>query len=208
MLKKINQKSISQLTLVLIFSMFCLWSIPVFAGTPQGGNSPEAVFKAAQKASANKDFSTLTNLVAPSEHAMMAFGTDFGVGMIVEFFEGEKAAALKKKYEKIQKKYKVKDLDDDKKLKITQDTPQEVIDEHMRKRATKKFGHVDAMKYVPELLGLVMNMPEMAGRSIVPQEKLTDLKIKGNHATGKAGDEDVSFIREGGRWYLTGEIMD
>ena len=128
MLKKMNQKSINLLTLVSISSMLCLWTVSVLAGA---SNSPQAVFKAAQKASAQKDFSALAKLVAPSEHAIMAFGTDFGVGMIVEFYEGEKAAALKKKYQKIQKKYKVKDNDDGEKLKITQDTPKEVIDAYV-----------------------------------------------------------------------------
>jgi hypothetical protein len=204
MLSKMNQKSISLWTLVIVFFLF---SVPAFAGGKTGGDSPQAVFKAAQKAGAKKDFSTLAKLVAPSERAMLAFGADFGVDMFLSFYEGEKAAKLNKKYQKIQKKYKIKD-DDGEKLQITQNTPQEVIDAHMRKRAEKKFGHVDAVKFVPEVMGIVANMPEMAEQTFIPQGKIKDVKINGNHATGKVDGESISFIKEGGRWYLLGGILD
>jgi len=72
----------------------------------EDGDSPQTVFKAAQAAGAKKDFVTLTKLVAPSEHAMLSFGTDMAVGMFAEFYEGEKAEALTKKYQKIQKSCK------------------------------------------------------------------------------------------------------
>ena len=210
MFEKMNQKCISQWTLFLIFSMLCLLLTPVLAGQIKGGDSPQAVFKAAQAAGAKKDFSKLAKLVAPTEQPMLAFGTDMAVGMFVEFYEGEKAADMKKKYQKIQNKYKIKTKNEDKseKLQITQETPQEVIDAHMRKRAKRLYGHVDAVKYVPDLMGIMINMPEMADQSFFPQEKLSDLKIDGDHATGKAGEKSISFIREGDRWYLTADVMD
>ena len=141
---------------------------------------------------------------------MLAFGTDMAVGMFVEFYEGEKAVELNKKYQEIQKKYSIKteDEDDSEKLHITQDTPQEVIDAHIRKRAEKLYGNVDVVKYVPALMGLIINMPEMAEQSFFPQEKLTDLKIDGDKATGKAGEKSITFIREDDRWYLTADVMD
>jgi hypothetical protein len=210
MFEKMNQKCSRQWTLIFIFSILGLWFIPVLGEEPEGGDSPQTVFKAAQEAGAKKDFSTLTKLVAPTERAMLAFGTDMAVGMFVEFYEGKKAAELKKKYQKVQNKYGIKtdDEDDGEKLQITQDTPQEVIDAHMRKRAEKLYGHVDAMKYVPDLMGIIINMPEMAEETFFPQEKLSDLKIDGDHATGKAGERSISFIREGDRWYLTADVMN
>ena len=210
MFEKMNQKWFRQCTFFLIFSMLSLWFTRVLAGQTEGGDSPQAVFKAAQAAGAKKDFSTLVKLVAPTERAMLAFGTDMGLGMLVEFYEGEKADELKKKYQEIQKKYKIKTENEDEgeKLQITEETSQEVIDAHMRKRAKKLYGHVDAVKYVPDLMGIVLNMPEMAGQSFFPQEKLSDLKIDGDHATGKAGEKSISFIREGDRWYLTADVMD
>ena len=210
MFEKMNQNCSRQCTLILIFSILSIWFIPVLGEEPEGGDSPQAVFKAAQEAGAKKDFSTLAKLVAPTERAMLSFGSDMAVGMFVEFYEGEKAAELKKKYQEIQKKYGIKteDEDDGEKLQITQDTPQEVIDAHMRKRAKKLYGHVDAVKYVPDLMGIILKMPEMADKSFFPQEKLSDFKIEGDRATGKAGEKSISFVREGDRWYLTADVMN
>ena len=210
MFEKPNQNCSRKWTHILIFSILCLWITPVLGENTKGGDSPQALFKAAQAAGAKKDFSALAKLVAPSEQPMLAFGTDMAVGMFVEFYEGEKAAKLQKKYQEIQNIYgiKTKNEDEGEKLHITQETPQEVIDAHMRKRAKKLYGHVDAMKYVPDLMGVILNMPEMADQSFFPQEKLSDLKIDGDHATGKAGEKSISFIREGNRWYLTADVMN
>ena len=210
MFEKMTQKSSRQLIRCLISSMFILWLISMPAGEVYSSDSPQTVFKAAQAAGIKKDFGALAKLVAPSEHAMLAFGTDMAVGMFVEFYEGEKADELGKKYQEIQSKYKIKSGDEaeEEKLQITQDTPQEVIDAHIRKRAKKLYGHVDVVKYAPDLMSIIVNMPEMAEQSFFPQEKLTDLKIDGDHATGKAGEKSISFIREDGHWYLTADIMD
>ena len=210
MADKTNRKGFRPWTLFLVCSLTCLLFTQIPAGEAEGGDSPQAVFKAAQAAGAKKDFSALAALVAPTEHAMLAFSTNMAVGMLVEFYEGEKAAELKKKYEKIQKKYGVKmgDEDEDEKLHITNETPQEVIDAHIRNRAQKLYVHVDAVKYVPDLMGIVINMPEMAEQSFFPQEALSGLKIQGDLATGKAGEKSISFIREGDRWYLTADVIN
>jgi len=205
------QRDTRIVTSLLVLCLIGFGMIPVLAGEPEGGDSPKAVFKAAQEAGSKRDFVALAKLVAPSERPMMAFGTDMGVGMFVEFYEGEKADALKKKYQKIQDKYKIKigeEEEEGEKFKMTQDTPQEEIDEHMRKRALKFYGHVDVVHYVPELMGIVLNMPEMAEQEFFPYDKLTNLKINGDKASGTAGDEKIDFLREGGRWYLTADVMD
>ncbi len=206
---KMNQKRNKQWRLALICSILSLCFTGVIAGE-KGGDSPDTVFKTAQEAGAKKDFNVLTKLVAPSEYAMLAFGTDMGVGMFIEFYEGEKAPELQKKYQEIQKRYGIKtgNEDEGEKLQINQDTPQEVIDAHMLKRAKKLYGHVDVAQYVPEIMALVIHMPEMAEQSFFPQEALTDLKIDEDKATGTAGDKALSFIREDGRWYLTADVMN
>ena len=210
MFEKKNQNCSRQCTLFLIFSLLCLCFTPILAGQAKGEDSPQAVFKTAQEAAAKKDFGALAELVAPSQQPMLAFSMDMGVSMFVEFYEGEKAEELKKKYQKIQKKYKIKEEDEDEgeKLQITQDTPQEVIDEHMKKRAKKLYGHVDVAKYVPELMEVILHMPEMKEQTFFPEEKLADVKIDGNNASGKAGEKTIFFIKEGGRWYLTADVMD
>lgn len=208
MFEKINRVSFSQWMFFFISFMISLGVLPSFAGDEACNDSPKAVFKIAQEAGAKKDFGTLTKLTAPTERPMLALSTDMAVGMFVAFYEGEKAPALKKKYEEIQNKYGITKKDEGKKLHVTKDTPQEVIDAHIRKRANKLYGHVDALKYVPDLMVIVVNMPEMADQSFFPKEKLTDLKVEGDSATGKSGEKTVSFIREGGCWYLTADAMD
>ena len=208
MFEKMNRVSASRWMFFVISFMISLWFKPAIAGDAACNDSPQAVFKIAQVAGGNKDFSTLTKLTAPTERPMLALSTDMAVSMFVEFYEGEKAPVLKKKYEEIQNKYSITNKDEGEKLHVTKDTLQEVIDAHIRKRANKLYGQVDVVKYVPDLMGLVVNMPEMADQSFFPKEKLTDLKIDGDKATGKSGGKTVSFIREGGCWYLTADVMD
>ena len=210
MVEKVNRVNGSRWIFFVIFFAVSLCSTPVIAGDNEGNDSPQAVFKLAQAAGAKKDFSALTKLVAPTERPMLALSTDMAVSMFVEFYEGEKAPDLKKKYEEIQNKYGIasKDKEEGEKLHITKDTPQEVIDAHIRKRAKKLYGQVDAVMYVPDLMGIVVNMPEMADQAFFPKEKLSDLKIDGDRATGKAGKKKISFIRENSRWYLAADAMD
>jgi hypothetical protein len=129
----------------------------------------------------------------------------------VEFYEGEKADELKNKYQELQKKYQIVEANNEaegEKLHITEETSQEVIDAHLRKRAERLYGHVNAVEYVPDIMAIVINMPEMAEQSAFPQEELSSLQIDGDLATGKAGEKTISFLRETGRWYLTADVMN
>jgi hypothetical protein len=204
---KLNQKCKKHGIFLLIFAITVILSNPVFAGE-NDDDVIRTLFKAAQEAGAKKDFAALAELVAPSERPMMAFGADFGVSMFVEFYEGPKAEELKKKYQQVQAKFKIKEEIEGDKLEITQDTPQEVIDAHVRKRAENKYKDVDLVKYIPELMAIILNMPEMAEQAFFPQEELIDLKVEADHATAKAGEESISFVREDDRWYLTGDIIE
>lgn len=210
MFRQMNQKSVRQWPGFFIIMLLITCSMFLIAGDKKGGDSPEAVFKAAQEAGEKRDFSTLAKLTAPSEQPMLAFGTDMAVGMFVEFYEGEKSDELKKEYQSIQARYKIKsgEEDESEKLHVTQDTPQEVIDAHLVKRAKKLYGHVDVAKYVPDLMEIIVKMPEMAEQSFFPREALKDLRIDGDKATGQAGEKSVSFVREDGRWYLTADVMN
>ncbi len=196
--------------LVLVLSLLFLDALPLFADDTEGGETPQAVFDAAKQAGSVKDFNSFIKLVAPSERPMLAFGTDMGVDMFVEFYEGEKAEEYKKKYQDIQKKFGIKEEQEDEgeTLQITSETPQEVIDAHMVKRAKKLYGHVDAVNYISELLSFMFSMPEMAEQPFFPYNELSNLNIDGDKATGTAGDKAVSFIKENNRWFLTAGVMD
>lgn len=199
-----------RLAVSIAFLLLAFWAAPGAAGGTGGAETPQAVFELAQAAGAKKDFSALTKLVAPSERPMLAFNTDMGVSFFVEFYEGEKAPELKKKYKEVQDKYGIGDKKKDggEKLTVTNDTPKEVIEAHMRKRANRLFGDVDVVGLVPDLMALVLDLPEMAGQAFFPPEKLTDLKIEGERATGKAGKKKISFIREDNRWYLAADAVN
>jgi len=203
----LNQKYKMHAICFLIFAVTVFFFTPLFAAE-KDADVIRTLFKAAQEAGKKRDFAALTELVAPSERPMMAFSSDFGVSMFVEFYEGPKAEELKKKYQQVQDKYKIKDEAEDDKLAITQDTPQEVIDAHVRKRAENRYKDVDMVKFIPELMAIILDMPEMAEQTFFPQEELSDLKIEADHATAKAGTESISFIRENERWYLTGDMME
>lgn len=207
---KLIQPVLKQWISLVTFSLVSVGSATLAADDAGGGDSPQAVFRAAQAAGAKKDYGALVRLVAPSERVLTAFGTDMGVGLFLEMYEGERAEELKKRYQAIQKKYGIApDFEaGDEKLQITQDTPQEVIDAHVRKRAQRLYGHVDATEYVPDLMAIILGMPEMSEGPPFPQGEISDLRIEGDRATGKAGEKTISFIREGGQWYLTADIMN
>ena len=172
-----------------------------------GTESPEALLAAAQKASTAKDAASIVRLVAPSERVMLAFSTDLGVDMMSEMWKGESAEKLKKSYAEIKKKYKVPDPPEDDTLELGPDTSQDEIDQHIRKRAEKMYAGVDLVGYVGELMGLVLAMPEMADRPLVPQGTATDVTIDGDTATAKVGEQVLQFVREGGRWYLSAQLV-
>jgi hypothetical protein len=172
-----------------------------------GAETPEALVAAAQKAATAKDARAIVRLVAPSERAMLAFVTDMGVELMSEMWKGESASKLKASYGELKKKYKVSDLPEGDTLELGPDTSQEEIDAHVRERAEKMYASTDVVAYVGDLMGLVMAMPEMADRHVVPPGALSDVKIEGDRATGKIGDRTLEFQREGGRWYLTAQLM-
>ena len=120
---------------------------------------------------------------------------------------GKQMQTLQPEIEKLKKKYKVPEPPDGEELQIGPDTPQSEIDAHVQKRAEAMYAGVDVVGYVGEVMGLLLEMPEMADRPLMPQETLTGLEVKGDKATAKAGDRELSFVKEGGRWYLSSETL-
>lgn len=188
----------------LTVGMFAL-VLPLAA--QEGGESPEAVVTAAQKAAGAKDAKAIVRLVAPSERAMLAFSTDLGVDMMSEMWKGDSAKNLKTSYSELKKKYKVSEPPEGDTLDLGPDTSQEEIDQHIRRRAESMYQGVDLVGYVGDLMGLVLALPEMADRPLLPEGALSDLKVDGDKATATLGEQPLQFIREGGRWYLSAEAL-
>jgi hypothetical protein len=172
-----------------------------------GGESPEAVFTAAQKAASAKDAKAIVRLVAPSERVMLAFSTDLGVDMMSEMWKGDTAKNLKTSYSELKKKYKVPEPPEGDMLELGPDTSQEEIDQHIRKRAETMYAGVDLVGYVGDLMGLVLALPEMADRPLLPEGALSDLNVDGDKATAVIGEQPLQFVREGGRWYLSAQTL-
>jgi hypothetical protein len=173
----------------------------------EGGESPEAVLTAAQKAAGAKDAKAIVRLVAPSERAMLAFSTDLGVDMMSEMWKGDSAKSLKTSYSELKKKYKVSEPPEGDALELGPDTSPEEIDQHIRKRAETMYAGVDIIGYVGDLMGLVLALPEMADRPLLPEGAPTDLKVDGDKATAMLGERTMQFVREGGRWYLSADAL-
>ncbi|HEV8630988.1 MAG TPA: hypothetical protein VGV61_11775 [Thermoanaerobaculia bacterium] len=69
---------------------------------------------------------------------------------------------------------------------------------------------VDERALIVDLLGFLETMGESqpGGGQHKPMElppEVTDYKIDGDHATAKAGDDTVRFVRVDGRWYMEPE---
>ncbi len=174
----------------------------------QGADSPEAVFEAAQAAAKAQDWQALFSLVAPSQIPLVAFEADMAVSMMVEFWEGDDAEAAKEKYAKARSDFDVPDDVEGEELVIDNDTPQEEIDAHVTKRAMSLFEDVDTVGYVSTLIGIMLSSPMMEGQSLpFPEGPLAEVSIDGESATGQASERTVSFVQEGGRWYLTADAV-
>jgi hypothetical protein len=177
------------------------------ASGQDGAESPQAVLAAAQAAAAAKDAKAIVRLVAPSERVMLAFSTDMGVDMMSEMWEGDTAKKLRSGYVELKKKYQVPEPPEGETLELGPDTSQEEIDAHIRKRAEAMYAKVDVVGYTAELMGLLLAMPEMADRPLVPPGSPADLKVEGDRATATIDGQPLQFLREGGRWYLSAHLL-
>jgi hypothetical protein len=69
---------------------------------------------------------------------------------------------------------------------------------------------IDERSLVVDLLGFMEDIGKSQGKDHandpmdLPKD-VTDIKIDGDHATGKSGEETVRFVRVDGRWYLEPE---
>jgi hypothetical protein len=67
---------------------------------------------------------------------------------------------------------------------------------------------IDDRALIADLMGFMEDVGKsQGGENKKPMDipEITEYKIDGDHATGKAGDETVKFVRVDGRWYLVPE---
>ena len=155
--------------------------------------------------------------------AFMDMGSDMAMGMAEGMAEGmsgseltaeqkaemekgkaqakAKTAELRGRYEAILQRHGLKD-----RMEALQAEGEESGGGSPEEAIGKLLAGVDERALITDLMGFMSALGESQGQ----QEKkpidlpgeVTDYKIDGDHATAKAGDEIVRFIRVDGRWYV------
>jgi hypothetical protein len=80
------------------------------------------------------------------------------------------------------------------------------------------FRDIDHAAFFKDVMAFLDSMPGDEEEETSPAEEgapwdfgdatLTDLKIEGDTATGKVGDEEVTFVRIDGRWYFDADFVE
>lgn len=75
--------------------------------------------------------------------------------------------------------------------------------------ATELLKDVDQVALVRDLMGFLTEMGEVSGSDEAKEKlggEITDLKVEGDTATARRGEESVELVRLDGRWYLKPEM--
>ena len=109
----------------------------------------------------------------------------------------KKVAALQKRYDEVLAKHGLAD-------KLNNEAPLEG-DPGDPANLAKLFAGVDDVALISDLWGLFKDLGEGENISksgpLADGAKITDLKVQGDRATAKAGDEAVELVKIDGRWY-------
>ena len=112
-----------------------------------------------------------------------------------------KTAELQARYESILQKHGLKD-----RMEAMQAEGGESRGGSPEEAIGKLLAGVDERALIADLMGFMSALGESQGQEekkpIDLPAELTDYKIDGDHATAKAGDETVRFVRVDGRWYF------
>ncbi len=215
------------MTSVLALLLTTLFAAPpgFAAGKPLGGETPEKVVQRMRDAAEKEDLRELAACLAPEPRKELAMGmwlastmmigmADAMGGMAVEMGEGmaeamgaeEKAAqeqaaqakkeldaklaGLKTRYNALAKKHGLPALSDEE----PQGDPEAL------------FAKIDAVEVTGDYFDLLKGLGEATGDADtapkVPTERLEDLVIDGDQASGRIGAEPIKFVKLEGRWYI------
>src|SRR4029453_5661831 len=96
----------------------------------------------------------------------------------------------------------------DKRMKELQESPDADPAGSPDEAIGKLLAGVDERALIADLMGFMGDVGKtQGGENKKPMDipEITEYKIEGDHATGKAGDETVKFVKVDGRWYLVPE---
>ncbi|HXT20738.1 MAG TPA: hypothetical protein VN811_04305 [Thermoanaerobaculia bacterium] len=112
-----------------------------------------------------------------------------------------KTAELRGRYDAILQKYGLKD-----RMEAMQAEGGEGSGGSPEEAIGKLLAGVDERALITDLMGFMNTLGESQGQGdkkpIDLPGEVTDYKIQGDHATAKAGDETVRFVKVDGRWYF------
>jgi hypothetical protein len=155
--------------------------------------------------------------------AFMDMGSDMAMGMAQGMAEGvsgseltaeqkaemekgkaeakAKTAELRGRYEAILQRHGLKD-----RMEALQAEGGETSGGSPEEAIGKLLAGVDERALITDLMGFMSALGESQGQEekkpIDLPGEVTDYKIDGDHATAKAGDETVRFVKVDGRWYF------
>jgi hypothetical protein len=204
------------------------------AAEPPGAATPQALVTRLQNAAAKSDIGEMMACMAPDDRREMAIGMVAGVSMMAAFMgmAGDMAGAMtgddarpedKAKVEKAQKEAKAKSEAMQKKIeavlkkhgvdKMMEDpTPLPQEPAARSKALATMFKGTDDIALIKDLMALLEEVGKDEGKTEKPPvdlpKEITDLKVTGETATAKAGEETLQFVRVEGRWYMRAPEKD
>jgi hypothetical protein len=222
-----------------------LLALPLFAGQPPGGETPQALVARLKTAYEKNDFPGIVDCIAPAQRRELAAGLVMGTTMMVAFMdmgsemamgmaqgmaegmaeamggEGGETQTAEQKAEMEKAKAEAKRKTDELRgrheailerhgLKQRMEAMQGSADTggSPEEAMAKLLAGVDERALIVDLMGFMQSLGESQGKMekkpMLPGE-ITDYRIDGDHATARAGDETVRFVRVDGRWYLEPE---
>ena len=204
------------------------------AAEPPGAATPQALVTRLQKAAAKSDIGEMMACMAPDDRREMAIGLVAGVSMMAAFMgmagdmaggmtgddqkpedkaKAEKAVkeakakseAMQKKIEAVLKKHGV-----DKMMEDPTPLPQEPA--ARSKALATMFKGTDDIALIKDLMVLLEEVGKEEGKTEKPPvdlpKDITDLKVAGDTATAKSGEDTLQFVRVDGRWYMKAPEKD
>ena len=165
-----------------------------------GGATPEEVFAMALEANRQGDLGTLVSLVAPSERGMVFLdvfdgavemcsqGAEDGVLLCEVLRRHGLDAAMAGSPAAVEAEYELE------------------FDERQtqrKMRASTIFSDVDLASFAPDLRNALVALGAPDDDPLFAYERLDSLETDGDAAVGQEADQRITFLREGGRWYLS-----
>lgn len=204
--------------LALALLPLSLSASPALGQAPAGGESPQAVVEAIQKAAASDDLATAAAYIAPDARRALVKDGVTGLLMVLAFSDPDDAmpgskTPPKAELDKKRKSYKASVDLATKVLSthgITGVIGKPVLAEATQKTIDGALTRADTAALMRDLLVALETIGPQLGmtksdKPKVPFQlgKVSGYKVTGDTATAKAEKESLDFVKIDGRWYLT-----